>query len=170
MRHMAGRAIRITSRIVFFVCGLTSLFTCFPYVVLRGSELPVQSEWVIFAVALAVVGLFSLAVAVLPRSWIAALRRQDREDERLFSAPLKLAGAFAAIFYLLAVVAYFAPHNWNLNAQLMLALCPMYFLRTAFDPGPMLIFFLLAPMNAGAYGALGVTLGFARLAVHPRRK
>ncbi len=170
MRLMAGRAIRTTARIVFFVCGVTSLFTCFPYLLLRGSELPVQSEWVMFAVALAVVGLFSLAVSVLPRSWIAALCKQGRDDGRLFSAPLKLAGAFAAVFYLVAVVAYLAPHNWNLNSQLMLALCPMYFLRTAFDPEPMLVFFLLAPMNAGVYAALGVTLGFVRLAFHPRRK
>ena len=62
---MAGRAIRITSRIVFIICGLVSLFTGVPYVILRGAELPVQSEWVIFVVALAFVGLFSVAVALL---------------------------------------------------------------------------------------------------------
>jgi hypothetical protein len=53
---MAGRAIRVTARVVFLLCGLVSLFTGVPYVMLRGVDLPVQSEWVIFAVALAVVG------------------------------------------------------------------------------------------------------------------
>jgi hypothetical protein len=165
MRRMAGRAVRITSRIVFFVCGLISLFTCVPYVMLRGAELPVQSEWVVFAVALAMVGLFSVVVAVLPYSRVAKVCHKDRDDKRLFSLPLKLLAVFAAVFYLAAVVAYFAPHSWNLDPQVMLALCPMYFVKMTIDPEPVAVFFLLAPMNAAVYGALGLTLGYAMLAV-----
>jgi hypothetical protein len=169
MRRMAGGAIRITSRIIFFVCGATSLLTAVPYALLRGVDLPVQSEWLIFVVALALVGLFSVAVALLPRLWIARVCRKDREDARLFSQPLKLLGGFAAIFYLLALVAYFAPHRWNLNPQLMLALCPMYLLKMQFDPSEVLVFFLLAPMNAAVYGSLGLTLGYAWLAFSRRK-
>jgi hypothetical protein len=166
---MSSRAIRITSRIVFLLCGLISLFTVVPYAMLRGVDLPVQSEWVIFVVALALVGLFGVAVALLPRSWIANLRGMNRGDERLFSAPLKLLGGFAVISYLLALVAYFAPRSWDLNPQLMLALCPMYLVRMTFDPSPIAIFFLLAPMNAAVYGSLGIVLGYTRLAFHRRR-
>ena len=55
---------------------------------LRGAELPVQSEWVIFVATLALVGLFSVTLAVLPRSWIAKACKKDRDDEQLFfSAP-----------------------------------------------------------------------------------
>jgi hypothetical protein len=169
MRTMAGRAIRVTSRIVFFVCGAVSLLTGAPYVLLRGAELPVQSEWVIFVAALALVGVCNLAVAVLPRSWIARVCGKDREDARLFSAPLKLLGAFAAISYLVALLAYFAPHRWNLNTQLMLALCPMYFLKMTFDPSAVATFFVLAPMNAAVYGALGSTVGYAWLAFGKRK-
>ena len=161
---MAGRAIRITSRIVFFVCGAVALFTCVPYVMLRGAELPVQSEWVIFAVALGLIGLVSVAVALLPRAWLAKLCKADRDDPRLYSGPLKLLGTFAAIFYLVAVVAYSAPHRWNLDPQLMLALCPMYFVKMTFDPAPVSIFFIWAPMNAGVFGSLGLTLGYAGFA------
>src|ERR1700730_12811909 len=93
---MSGRAIRIASRIAFLSCGLISLFTGVPYVMLQGVELPVQSEWIIFAMALALVGVFSVTVAVLPRSWVAKACRKNRDDEKLFSAPLKLLGAFAA--------------------------------------------------------------------------
>jgi hypothetical protein len=168
MRAMAGRAIRITSRIVFLVCGLTSLFTGVPYALLRGEDLPVQSEWVIFVAVLASVGLFSVAVAVLPRSWIAKLCKSERDEERLYSAPLKLLGACAAIFYVLGLVAFLAPHTWNLNAQLLLAMCPMYLIRMTFDPSPVWVFFLLAPMNAAVFGSLGLTLGCVRLAL--RRK
>jgi hypothetical protein len=158
---MAGRAIRVTARVAFLLCGLVSLFTGVPYVMLRGVDLPVQSEWVIFAVALAVVGVFSVTLAVLPRSWMAKACRKNRDDEELFSAPLKLLGGFAGISYLVALVAYLAPHRWNLHPQLMFSLCPMYFIRMTFDPSVAAVFFLLAPMNAGVYGALGLTLGYA---------
>ncbi|HYM79076.1 MAG TPA: hypothetical protein VE377_24085 [Candidatus Dormibacteraeota bacterium] len=165
---MAGRAIRITSRILFAGCGLVSLFTGVPYVMLRGAELPVQSEWVIFAVALALVGVFSVVVGLLPRSWIARACKRDRDDEQLFSAPLKVLGGFAAIFYLVAVFAYFAPSRWNLDAQLMFSLCPLYFVKRMFDPSPVVIFFLLAPLNAAVYGSLGLTLGYVDLALRKR--
>jgi hypothetical protein len=165
IRLMTGRAIRTTSRITFFLCGLVSLFTCVPYVMLRGAELPVQSEWVIFVVALALVGVFSVTVAVLPRSWIAKACKKGRDDDRLFSVPLRVLGSFAAISYLLALVAYLAPHRWNLDPQLMFSLCPMYFVKMAFDPSLVAIFLMLAPMNAAVYGSLGLTLGYAWLAV-----
>ena len=165
---MTTRAIRVTARIVFLMCGLTALLTCVPYAMLRGAELPVQSEWVIFVAALALVGLFSLAIALLPRSWLAKICKKDRDDERLFSAPLKLVCVLATISYLVALVAYFAPHSWELNSQLVLALCPMYFVKMSIDPWPAQIFFLLAPMNAGAFGALGVVLGYVA-AVRRRR-
>jgi hypothetical protein len=72
-----------------------------------------------------------------------------------------LLGVFAAVSYLLAVVAYLAPHRWNLDPQLMLMLCPMYLVKMMFDPSLVAVFFLLAPMNAAVYGSLGLTLGFA---------
>lgn len=165
MRTMSGRAAPVISRIFFFVCGLASFFTAFPYVILRGAELPVQSEWVIFVVALALVGLFSVVVAVLPRSWTARACGMDREDERFFRAPFKVLGVLAAISYLVAVFAYFAPHTWSLNPQVMLALCPLYFVKMTIDPSPVTIFFLLAPMNAAVYGSLGLVLGNSWMAL-----
>ncbi|MGA1985324.1 MAG: hypothetical protein ABSG72_03560 [Candidatus Sulfotelmatobacter sp.] len=166
---MHGRAIRITARIVFFVCGVTSLLTGAPYVLLRGVDLPVQSEWVVFVGVLGLVGVFSLAVAVLPRSWIARACKKDRDDTQLFSTPIKLLGYFAAISYLVALVAYFAPHSWNLDPQLMIVLCPLYFVKMTFDPPLIAVFFLLAPMNAAVYGSLGLTVGYAWLAFRKGR-
>jgi len=130
---------------------------------LRGADLPVQSEWVGFVAVLALVGVFSVTVAVLPRSWIAKACGRDRDDGRLFSTPLKLLGILAAVFYLLAVFAYLSPNRWELNPQIMLLLCPLYFLKMTFDPSLVATFFLLAPMNAAVYGAIGTTLGYVRL-------
>ncbi len=168
IRVMPGRAIRVISRIVFAICGLVSLLTGAPYVMLRGVDMPVQSEWVVFAVALALVGVFSVTLAVLPRSWIAKACHKDRDDPQLFSAPLKLLGTFAAVSYLLAGVAYLAPHTWNFNPQLMLVLCPMYLVKMMFDPSLVAVFFLLAPMNAAVYGSIGLTFGFAWWALRRR--
>jgi hypothetical protein len=163
IRAMSARAIRTTSRIAFFLCGLISLFTGVPFLMLRGIELPVQSEWVIFVASLALVGFFSVTLAVLPRSWIAKACKKDRDDEQLFLVPLKWLGAFAGISYLLALVAYLAPHRWNLDPQLMFSLCPLYFVKLTFDPSLVTTFFLLAPMNTAVYGSLGLTLGYASL-------
>jgi len=101
---------------------------------MRGAELPVQSEWIVFVIALALVGVFSLALGVLPRSWIAKACRKDRDDDQVLLTPLKWLGCFAVIFYLVAVVAYLAPRSWNLDLQLMFSLCPMYFIKLTFDP------------------------------------
>jgi hypothetical protein len=165
---MRGRALRIAARVAFFLCGVISLVTAAPYVLLRGVDLPVQGEWIVFAVALAQVGVFNLIFAVLPRSWIVKACKIDRDDQPLFSAPLRLLGGFAAISYVVALLAYLAPHSWNLSAQWVLLLCPMYFVKMTIDPPPVAIFFFLAPMNAAVYGALGATLGYAQLAFRGR--
>lgn len=166
MRAMSARTTRVLSRIVFIVCGLTSLLNAFPYVLLQGVGLPVQSEWILFAVVLVLTGLFSVVVGVLPRSWIAKMVRRDQEDVRLFSAPLKVLGIFAAIAYLVALVAFFSSHSWHLNQQAMLVVCPMYFLKMNIDPSPLLIFFMLAPINAGVFGSLGLLVGYGWLGLH----
>jgi hypothetical protein len=166
MRRMSGRAVRITSRIVFFLCGLISFLTGVPYALLQGVDLPFQNEWIFFVIALALIGGFSVAVALLPSSWIAKWCKKEWDDRRLYLVPLKLLGILAAIFYLVALGAYFAPHTWNLSPQIMLPLCPMYFLKMTFDPSPVAIFLLLAPMNAAVFGSIGLTLGFVLLALH----
>ena len=166
---MPGRAIRVTSRIAFILCGLISLFTGVPYAMLRGIDLPVQSEWVVFVVVLVVIGVFSVTLGVLPRSRIAKACGKDQDDPRVFSVLLKVLGIFGAISYFVAVFAYLSPNQWNLNPQLMLALCPMYLVKMTFDPSPVPVFFLLAPMNAAAFGSLGLTLAYAWLYFHKRR-
>jgi hypothetical protein len=40
----------------------------------------------------------------------------------------------------------------------------VYIVRETFDPRPVEIFLMLAPMNAAVYGAVGSGLGFVRVA------
>lgn len=168
MRGMAGRGVRISARIMFFICGLVSLLNAAAYALFRGDDLAYQSEWVAFVVPLGLVGLFSLAAALLPRSWIAKACHRERDDGTLFSMPLKFLGGFAIFFYLVALGAFVVPHSWDINSQLLLAVCPMSIVRTMVDPSSVWIFFVFAPMNAAVYGAVGVMLGYALLAFRSR--
>ena len=168
IRAMTGRSLRVASRLVFFVCGLVSLVTAVPFALLRGVGLPYQSEWIVFVLALGVVGMLAIAVAVMRRRWIASLSKTDGDDARIYSKPLNYAGRFAVIAYFTAVFAHFVPQAWNLNPQIMLALCPLYLVRMTFDPSVPFVLFLLAPMNSAVYGSLGVTVGYAAMMIHLR--
>ena len=166
---MARRALWIIARIVFFVCGVISLLIAWLYAMLQGESLPYPREWVIFVAALGLVGGCSVLAAVLPRGLIAKVCAREKDDESLISTPLRLLGCFVAIFYAIAVGEMFAPHTWNLNPQLMLALCPLYVVRMTIDPSPVWIFLVFSPMSPAVYGSLGVTLGYARFVSRRRR-
>ena len=99
-------------------------------------------------------------VAVLLAIYGVVTGRRERQSRAVIRVLLSL----LIISYLLALVAYLAPHRWNLDPQLMFSLCPLYFVKMTFDPSLVTTFFLLAPMNAGVYGSLGLTLGYAWLA------
>lgn len=165
---MTAWAFRSTSRFIFILCGLTSLVTAVPYAMLRGIDLPYQSEWVIFVVVLGLVGIVGIGAGLARRAWIAKICKRNPDDKRLFSWPLRLVVGCATLFYAIAAFAYFAPHNWNIDAQLMLALCPLYLLKMTFDPSAAMVFFLLAPMNAAVYGSIGLALGYIWLAFGAR--
>jgi hypothetical protein len=162
---MAGRGVNITARILFFLGGLASAAVAVLYAMLRGSDLPRQSEWVIFTVVLGLAGVVNVLVAIFPAAWTARVCRvQDKAS--LFSLPLRMFGGFAVVAYLVTVGFFFTPHEWNLSGSLWtFLLCPVYIVRETFDPPPMGIFLMLAPMNAAVYGAVGSVLGFASGAV-----
>ena len=168
IRRMTGRSLRVSSRLVFFLCGLVSLVTAVPFALLRGVGLPYQSEWVVFVAALGVTGLLAITLAVMRISWIARLCKTEHDDVRIYSSPAKLASAFALVAYVMAVFAHFVPQAWNLNPQVMFALCPLYVVRMTFDPSASMVLFLLAPMNSATYGSLGAVLGFVWLAIRSR--
>jgi hypothetical protein len=170
MRLMASRAAGILARIVFFLCGVVALVIGALYIMLHGSDLPAENEWWIFAVGLGVVGGISLLAAILPRRWIARICGAASEDSSLRTAPLKMLAVLAAASYLWTLAFYFSPRQWNLDIHLWTyLLSPMYIVRTTIDPPPLVIFILLAPINAAIYGAIGVTMAHGWLALRRRR-
>ncbi|HLV86568.1 MAG TPA: hypothetical protein VKV39_06285 [Candidatus Sulfotelmatobacter sp.] len=162
---MAARAFRIIFRIIFAICGLITLFNAVPYALLRGVDLPYQSEWIFFVLVLGFFGFCALLAAVLPRSWIAkAVGTPD--DEFGYRRPLKLLGVGVGLGYIVALCAYSAPHSWDLSPQVMLMLCPLYLVKMTFDPSPAQLLLLLAPINAAVYGSLGLSLAYGWRALH----
>jgi len=159
MPDMAGRAVNITARAVFFVSGAVSIAVAALYEMLRGSDLPRQSEWVIFTVVLGLVGAVNVLAAVFPASWTARICRVD-DKSFLFPRALRMFSIFAVVSYLVTVGLFFTPHEWNLSGYLWTyLLCPVYIVRATLDPGAGELFLILAPTNAAVYGATGMLLG-----------
>jgi hypothetical protein len=158
---MAGRGVNIAARVVFFLGGVVSLAVAALYAMLRGSDLPRQSEWVIFTVVLGMVGAVNVLAAIFPAAWTARVCRvQDKSS--LFSLPLRMFGGFAVVAYLVTVGFFFTPHAWNLSGYLWTyLLCPVYIVRETFDPPPVGIFLMLGVIEAAVYGAVGSVLVFA---------
>jgi hypothetical protein len=168
MPGMAKRAVNITARVLFFVCGLVSVAVAVLYATMRGSDLPRQSEWVIFTVALGVVGAVNVLAAIFPAAWTARVCRVP-DKSFLFARPLRMFGGFAVVAYLVTVALFFTPHEWNLSGSLWTyLLCPVYIVRETFDPRAVEIFLILAPIDAAVYGALGSVSGFALSVGHER--
>lgn len=163
MPAMPGSALNITARILFILSGVVSLVLAALYTMLRGADLPYQSEWVIFAVVLSLVGAVNVLVAIFPASWTVRICGvKDRSS--LFSLPLRMFGVFAAITYFITVGLFFTPHEWNLSGSLWtFLLCPVYIVRETFDPSLVGIFLMLGPMNAAVYGSIGTVVGLALL-------
>lgn len=165
MPGMAGRAFNITARVVFFVCGVASLAVAALFAMLRGSDLPSQSEWVIFTVGLGLVGVVNVLSAIFPASWTAKICGV-KDKPFLFSLSLRMLALFAVLSYLVTVGLFFTPHEWSLSGSLWTyLLCPVYIIRETLDPPPVELFLILAPIDAALYGAIGSVLGFARLAL-----
>jgi hypothetical protein len=165
---MAARAVNITVRILFFLSGVVSLLLAALYTMLRGADLPNQREWIIFAVVLSLVGGVSVLMAIFPASWTARIWRVT-DKSSLFSLPFRMFGVFAAVAYLVTIGLFFTPHEWGLSGFLPIyLLCPVYIVRETFDPRPLEIFLLFAPIDAAVYGTIGAAIGFVLLA--PRKR
>lgn len=156
---MTGRGVNITARFLFFVSGVVSFAVAALYTALRGSDLPDQREWVIFAVALGLAGAVNVLVAIFPASWTARVCRV-KDKSCVFSLPLRMFGAFAVAAYVITVGLFFTPHEWNLSGYLWTyLLCPEYIVRETIDPRLVQIFLMFAPMNAAVWGAVGSVVG-----------
>ncbi len=161
---MAARAINLTARILFFLSGVVSLLLAALYTLLRGTDLPNQREWIIFAVVLALVGAASVLAAIFPASWTSRICRVTHQSS-LFSVPFRMLGVFTVVAYVVTVGLFFTPHDWDLSRFLWIyLLCPVYIVRETFDPRPREIFLMLAPIDAAVYGAIGAAIGFLLLA------
>jgi hypothetical protein len=159
MAAMPGRAINVLARIVFFLGGVMSLLIAVLYTFLHGADLPRQSDWVILAVVLGLVGGVNVLAAIFPASWTARTCRIG-DKSSLFLLPFRMFGSFAVVSYLLTVGLFFTPREWNLEGFLWtFLLCPVYVVRATIDPPPLQIFLILAPIDAALYGAVGTVLG-----------
>jgi hypothetical protein len=70
---------------------------------------------------------------------------------------------FAVVGYLVAIGLYFAPTTWHFSSAMVIAICPPSYLTiiSMTDPSFGAVAVLLAPLNAGWYGIVGLVVGGA---------
>jgi hypothetical protein len=125
-------------------------------------------EWGLFSWVLLAVGGVTVAIALLPSSWIERACAIGADTQAGLSLPMKLLVVFAGLSYLLTVGLDLVPHSWHLSTQIVYLLCPACVLSITVDPSLGSILFLLAPLNAVVYGPLGAVLGYLILAIRNR--
>jgi len=125
-------------------------------------------KWLLFAVALALIGSLASVIALLPSPWLERVCYSGAATEHRSSIPVKMLAGFAVFSYLLTVGLDFAPLNWHLSANMIYSVCPSCVLTITVDPSFVAGALVLAPLSAAVYGALGALLGYSFLAVRNR--
>ena len=172
MWRMAGRALRITARVVFFASGAVSIPMGYLFWDSRGTGLPYQAEWPVFACVPMAAGAVTVIAALLPRKWLAKLCRAAPDSQSLLSLPGKTWALFAAASYLVALAFYFTPRDWHPGLQSTFSMCVICGITSSIDPSdPSLraILLFMAPINAAIYGSIGLTLGYVLLVLRRNR-
>ncbi len=163
---MARGLIGIPSRLAFGVCGLISLRLSQIYLSLRVLDLASARSWLLFSIALSVVGGLGILIALLPTSWVRKLFKV--EPGRSTSIPIKMLAGFAIVSYV-AVLVLPLVSPAHASSQFAFLVCPACALTLTVDPPFAFILLVLGPFSAAVYGCLGGVLGYISVIVSRNR-
>jgi hypothetical protein len=165
---MATGLLKLASRLALIACGMISILLSRTFRSFQGVMPAVNVNWHLFATALMVIGSLTVAIALLPSSWLDRACNSEASTKNYSSLPIKLAAVFALVAYLFTVGLDFAPRNWHLSANMLYVVCPACVATITADPSFGAVALVLAPLNAAVYGSFGVLLGYSFLAVRNR--
>jgi hypothetical protein len=165
---MAAGLLKLASRLALIACGIISILLSRTFRSFQGVMPAVNVNWLLFATALMVIGSLTVAIALLPSSWLDRACNSDSSTKSYSSLPIKLAAVFAVVSYLFTVGLDFSPLNWHLSANMIYLVCPACVATITVDPSFGAVALVLAPLNAAVYGSLGALLGYFFLAVRNR--
>ena len=150
----------MTKRVAFFICGLMTVVIGRLYSGLQRFAPTQKIAWLPFSYALLIVGTIAVFVSFLPTTWVQRISAERTEPRRV--TPFRFLWSFAAIGFLLVVVSSFVPLRFaRPPVPLVYSLCPACVLTITVDPSLPTILFVLAPLNALVFGAVGGVIGTA---------
>jgi hypothetical protein len=148
----------MAKRIAFFVCGIMSAVIGRLYSGLQELGPTLKIGWPHFPDALIIVGACAICISLLPTAWVQSIGAKNTKPHRF--TPFGFLLSFATLGLFLAVVfSFITPSLVRLPTPLVYSLCPACVLTATVDPSLTTTVFVLAPMNALVFGAVGGVIG-----------
>jgi ribose/xylose/arabinose/galactoside ABC-type transport system permease subunit len=142
-------------RVTFFICGAVTVLIGRVYGSLSYLALTPQFSWLPFSYALLTIGILAVCISFLPSAWI------QRANQSRFT-PLKFLSSFAVLgLFLTIAMGLIPPGSTHSSPTLVYSLCPACAVMVMVDPSLPTVIFLLAPLNALIFGAVGGVIGTA---------
>jgi hypothetical protein len=150
----------MAKRIAFFVCGIMTAVIGRLYSGLQQLGPTLKIAWPHFPDALIIVGASAVCISLLPTAWVQSIAAKDTKPHRF--TPFRFLLSFAALgLFLVVVFSFMPPSLVRLPISLVYSLCPACVLTATVDPSLTTAVFVLAPMNALVFGAIGGVIGTA---------
>jgi hypothetical protein len=145
-------------RAAFFICGVVTVLIGRVFGSLQ-RYLPAQEiAWSRFSYPLLIVGIAAVLIALLPTAWVQNARAETTEPRRF--TPFRFLLGFAALGFLLVIVFGIIPPRYaELPTPLVYSLCPACVVSVTVDSSMRTAVFLIGPLNALAFGAIGGVIG-----------
>jgi Na+/melibiose symporter-like transporter len=147
-------------RAALLICGLMTVLIGRVYGGLRQFAPAQEIAWLSFSYALLFVGVIAVGISLLPTAWAQAITEKPSELRRF--TPFRFLLSFAALGLLLVAVFSFVPPSLTPPPMVLTySLCPACVVTVTVDPSLTTALFLLAPLNALVFGAVGGVIGTA---------
>jgi hypothetical protein len=146
-------------RILLFVCGVMTVLIGRVYGGLRQFA-PPQQVWSPFFYVFLIAGIIAVCLSFAPTAWTERTTGDPGELRR--SVPFRFLLSFAAVGLLLVIAFTFVSGRFASPSHgVLYSLCPACALTVTVDPSLGVSLFVLAPLNALVFGAVGGVIGTA---------
>jgi hypothetical protein len=152
----------MVQRVAFFICGVMTVLVGRVYLGLHRFAPAPGIAWLPIAYVLLICGITAVCISFLPAAWVQGIGKTTTELRQWRSTPFRFLLSFAVLGLLLVAVFSFVPPSFaRPPIPLVYSLCPACALTVTVDPSLPAALFVLAPLNALVFGAVGGVIGTA---------
>ena len=151
---------KMVQRAALLICGVVTVLIGRVFGSLRHFAPEREMAWLSFSYALFLVGIIAVGISLLPRGWAQGITERPSELRRF--TPFRFLLSFAVLGpRLVALFSVVPPGLAQPSMALVYSLCPACVVTITVDPSLTTALFLLAPLNALVFGAVGGVIGTA---------